>query len=199
MSMDHILIVNTGEHSILTLREFVWPIQRALHYPSTVVPLSKLRKKHLKFARLIIFSGCPLADFSYEKHVHSLAWLKKESLPLLGICAGQQILARLFGAKLSARKTPLIGLQPLKSKGTYSFHPDSSSLKAYFLHSKEVPSPRELFPGAHVCFSTPSCPVAGFVHPSKRILGVAFHPEAGQPALLRGFVDWALSSSNSPQ
>ncbi|MDP2666237.1 MAG: hypothetical protein Q8P05_01925 [Candidatus Diapherotrites archaeon] len=221
MSMDHILVVNSGMSSLLTMREFAWPLQRALQFPSTVVPISKLGKKHVRPARAIIFSGCPVQDFTYEAHVKRLAWLRNVDIPMVGICAGQQFLARLFGARVKARKVPLIGMNLIRKKGNFPFLENvPSSIRVYSLHAKEVtlpsvsstspapfiplsassspPSSSILFKGAFLCFSSPSCPISGFVHPQKRILGLSFHPEVGHPYIIRDFMDWAINNSPLP-
>lgn len=172
----------------LTLREFVWPIQRALSVPSKVVSLKKVNEKMVKDFDVIIFSGCQLNDDEYLKYAPKLKWLKHVEKPVLGICAGQQLLALVFGGKVSKLNEASIGVHLIKKtkKGTFldSF---SSSFNVYGLHSNVISLPNGFTSAAR----STSNPNEVILHDKHPIVGVSFHPEVLNKPLFQAFFAWA--------
>ena len=48
----------------------------------------------------MIISGSPKGDNIVDTHQRFYKWVLKSNLPIFGICAGHQILGKLFGGKI---------------------------------------------------------------------------------------------------
>lgn len=214
-SIHSALIVNCCQsNDLLTLREFVWPIQRCLPIPSRVVSLRSLTQAMAQKADVIIFSGTPLKDNGFLSHARKLSWLRALHVPMLGVCAGQQLLGVIFGGKVVKMKHPSIGVYRIrlhakqkastKTKSpmsTFLDSPLSSSLfqsekftSVYGLHGNQLQlSPRDAV--LLTCASSSTSPHEVIVHSSRPILGVAFHPEVLNKSLFPAFIAWADSFS----
>lgn len=185
------LVVDTNRNSdVLTRREFVWPIQRALPVPSQVIPLSQLKKSTLEKLDLdmLVFSGCTLKDNAYLKYASKLAWLSSVRKPVLGICAGQHLLAAAHGAKTHAMNEPAIGVHPVRVTQAHPLLEDfAPKFNAYFLHGNEVGLPKGFHSIAKSAFSKNDV----MVHGQKPVVGVSFHPEVLNKSFFAAFVEWA--------
>jgi GMP synthase-like glutamine amidotransferase len=190
-SIRSALVVNCCRNDdVLTLREFVWPIQRVLSVPSKVVSLKKMNEKMVKDFDVIILSGCQLLDNDYLKHLAKVKWLAHSSTPVLGICAGQHILASVFGGRVLGMKTPIIGVHPIKkSKKSTILDSFPSSFNVYGLHSHTVSLP----PGFASAARSAHNPNEVIFHLKRPVLGVSFHPEVLNKPLFHAFLAWGES------
>lgn len=174
----------------LTLREFVWPIQRSLNVPSKVVSLKKVNEKMVKNFDVIIFSGCQLNDDAYLKYAPKLKWLKHIEKPVLGICAGQQLLALAFGGKVKKMNEAAIGVHPIRITKKITFlDSHSSTLNVYGLHSNAISLPIGFTSAAR----STSNPNEVIFHEHLPIAGVSFHPEVLNKTLFHAFLAWGES------
>ncbi len=182
------LVVNCSRtNDILTEREFVWPIQRALPLPSKAILLSKLNEKTIKDFDVIVFSGCQLKDNDYIKKIPKLKWLTEISKPILGICAGQHILGMVYGAKLSILKNPAIGVHPVKIVKQHDLvHSFFKKFNVYSLHGNQISLPKNF-----ECIATSKFAKNEImVHKTKPIVGVSFHPEVLNKPFFHAFLGW---------
>ena len=92
-----ILIISTCQEK-LSEEEFVKPVIKVIgndyeikHY-SEELDINKYEK--------IIICGTALQDFTVFDHLEKFSWLKEIKKPVLGICAGMQIIGLTFRAKL---------------------------------------------------------------------------------------------------
>ncbi len=156
--------------------EFVKPIVKVVskfEEDVLVVHYKDLSSEELSRAEKIILSGTALSDFEYLDNLDKFSWLKNFSKPVLGICAGMQVIGLTFGASLKDNKE--IG------QNEVNFEKDFLGLignvKVYFLHGKTVGLPTEFFGDKFY-----------FKHSSRPIYGVLFHPEVYNHELIEGFV-----------
>lgn len=169
-----ILIINTCKEKLSEL-EFVKPIENIVkkfvtkHY-------SEVTEQELTSADKIILTGTALKDFAYLRG--DFTWLKTVNKPVLGICAGMQIIAKTFGMHLKDITT--IGVRKvstiIKNKlcdGTFN---------AYFLHTKTTGE------GFIVLAASEGIPCV-VKHPDKEIYGCIFHPEVMNEEIIKRFVD----------
>ena len=183
------LVVNCCRaDDVLTQREFVWPIQRVLSVPSKVISLKKMNEKMAGDFDVVIFSGCQLKDNEYLKLAKKVGWMKHSFKPILGICAGQHLIALAFGGKVKKIDEALIGVHPIRviQKRTFldSFSP---TVNVYGLHSNVVSLPNGF---ASIARSTRN-PNEVILHEQKPIVGVSFHPEVLNKLLFHEFLAWA--------
>jgi GMP synthase (glutamine-hydrolysing) len=170
-----ILIISTCSQN-LSENEFVRPIEKLLlkngfdfktkHY-SEISDVSGYDK--------IIICGTALKDFQYLKDIGKFSWIKRYEGKLLGICAGVQIIATVFGvplkeeSQIGARKVNTLIANPLM-EGRFN---------AYFLNSKQPILGKEVVP------LTEDESVIKFE--GKEFYGCMFHPEVLNPEIIINF------------
>ena len=117
-------------------------------------------EEDLNKASKVILSGTSLADFEYLKNLDKFSWLGSFKAPVLGICAGMQIIGLIFGGKLLDEN--YIG----KRNGKYYLHKKSVSLPPDFKKTGED----------------------SFRHKTREIYGVLFHPEVYNEEVIKNFI-----------
>ena len=181
-----ILVIDCTSGNKLHFMEFVQPILDAISKgtKAIVVHYSKLSEKHAKNSDAIILTGTSLADNVYLLHAAKFNFLKNYKKPVLGICAGMQIIAKVFGAKIEKRKSTEIGNTKIKIvKDDLLFAGLEKEFTAYALHNNSTTIPKNF----ELLASSKKCKVQAFRHNEKPIYGVEFHPEVGAKKVL---VNW---------
>ncbi len=142
----------------------------------------KIRKRH----KGAIVCGTALKDFDYLQK--DFSWLLDFEF-VLGICAGYQVLARLFSANIS--RIERIGVHEVICKRENPLF--EGRFRAYFLHelALSIKDVLDVFEVLAVCENE----VAAFKVKSKEFYGVSFHPEVLSPEIIEKFVE--LSSERS--
>ena len=167
-----ILIISTCKEKLSEL-EFVLPIQNIVG-KSVVKSYEEITDKDISAAKKIILTGTALKDFEYLKH--DFSWLKKVKVPVLGICAGMQIIAKELGIKLVDKTN--IGVKQVQVVQENKLA--SGTFNAYFLHTKTGTGN---FKALAVSDGVP-CMIK---HPEKEIYGCIFHPEVINEGIIRSF------------
>ena len=119
-----LLVDSCYEADSLSQYEFVRPVQRILErtgFPCQVCHISLLNEERLKSCDKVVLCGTALKDNEYLNHLERYTWLKEGDRPVLGICAGMQIIAAIFGGEVRSRHKPAIG-QSLRLRGGCAFH-----------------------------------------------------------------------------
>ncbi len=177
-----ILVVSVCKNR-LAEHEFVRPVTDILKDEGQeyrVTHYSRLSRGDLADADKIIICGTQLRDNEYLEHVNKFSWVRGNTTPLLGICAGMQVISLAFGGKLVPEK-PEIGMTdvtvtrdtPLVSAG---------KLKAYALHNLSVTVPESFLKIAE----SGKC-VHGIMHKELPIYGFLFHPEVRNKEVIKRF------------
>lgn len=149
---------------------------------------------------LIILSG-PMSVHDEEHY----PWLKQEkelikkaidnNIPTIGICFGAQLIADIYGAKVTSAPHKAIGWFPVKAestkkKGCFLF---PESFTGLFWHTNHFEIPEN----ATLLASSPICPNQAF-QIKKNVIGVQFHPQA-TPYLLQGLINnSSMDLTNDP-
>jgi GMP synthase (glutamine-hydrolysing) len=177
-----ILVVDMNwKKDSLAFNEFVSPIV------SIVKLLEKCTVKHfldvdsteLEGYSKIILSGTTLKDHATLKQIEKFNWIKNCEKPTLGICAGMQTIASVFGVPL----TPClqIGMAEISTQKENPLFQDN--FKAYTLHNYSVESNNDF----ETLAKSTGC-IQAVKHKQKNIYGVLFHPEVRNQDILRCFV-----------
>ncbi|NIO23338.1 MAG: hypothetical protein GTN38_04930 [Candidatus Aenigmarchaeota archaeon] len=154
---------------------------------SDVVHFTKVTRKLLDDYDAIILSGSHLSDREDIKNrLHHYQWVKSVDKPMLGICAGHQIIGEIFGAKRFHKKED--------AEGYYHIYIDErgpilkgirSDFRVFERHTDSINLPRGFILLGH----SRVCDVEVMRHKSKPIYGVQFHPERSKKRVLENFVD----------
>jgi GMP synthase-like glutamine amidotransferase len=176
---------------------------RSLSYPEFVSPIHRIVKSIGRYAQAahyaeldllppgisgVILCGTALKDNGYLKHLDRFRWLEAVGVPVLGICAGMQVLGSLLGGEVG--EAPEIGMKEVKVMQEDEILGDARIISAYELHNLGVTLP----PGCNELARSDSC-LQAFRHPEKQWWGVMFHPEVRNEWVVERFVRVVLSQS----
>jgi len=159
--------------------EFVLPILSAIGNKCIIKHYKLVNKKDLAKCDRVILSGTPLKDMEYSENLNYFEWIKDFDKPVLGICAGIQAIALVFGATL--KKCKEIGMskvQTIKENKLFS-----SNFETYFLHNYSVSIPSEF-----ELLAKSKKGVVAIKHEKKEIYGVLFHPEVRNTEIIKKFI-----------
>jgi GMP synthase (glutamine-hydrolysing) len=166
----------------LALNEFVSPIV------SVVQPLEECEVKHfldigtpeLEDYNKIILSGTMLKDHATLKQVDKFNWINTFEKPIMGICAGMQTIALVFGATLTnCLRIGIAEISTLKQNPLFQ-----GDFRAYTLHNYSV-APSQTF---ETLAESTEC-IQAIKHKQKNIYGVLFHPEVRNQEILKHFIE----------
>ncbi len=154
----------------------------------------------------IILSGGPMS-VEQEGAPHCIPEVFDFGVPVLGICYGLQLMAKMLGGRVDKSAHREFGpaeVEVVSARGPFaSFSPGKAPLKVWMSHGDRVEA---LPPGFVAIGKTPSAPFAAAAHQSKPIYGVQFHPEVVHTPegkeMLRSFLftdcrvkgDWTMKS-----
>jgi GMP synthase (glutamine-hydrolysing) len=173
-----ILIINTSKEK-LHYYEFVKPIEDILGEGFFTKHYSEIDSRDLGKADKIIICGTSLKDNEFVKHRSKFKWIKDFDKPILGICAGMQIIGVIFGGDIK-NKTE-IGFY--KEKFENEFLGLFGEQEVYHLHNNHVSK----WKGFDI-FCSGNGIVQAVKHKGKEIYGCLFHPEVRQKDLIKTFV-----------
>ncbi len=170
-----ILIISTCEHE-LSNYEFVNPVKKIVNTitSSEVVHYTNIPDTLHKYSGVII-CGTALKDNKYLDNIEAFRGVV--GLPVLGICAGMQVIGRLFGSLI--KHCSEIGMTRIRA--VKEFLGRGGDFEAYALHNNGIGLPDGFEP---LAFSG-EC-----LHAFRKdkLYGVMFHPEVRNPELISNFV-----------
>ncbi len=168
---ESILILDFGSQVTQLIARRVRELRVYCEIHPFSMPLDEIRRLDPKG---IILSGSPFSV--YDKGAPDIdAGLLELGVPILGICYGMQLAARLLGGSVEN--------SPRREYGHAVVGVDTESLlfqglegeqKVWMSHGDSI---TELPSGFHAIASTASCPYAAVSDSAGRIIGVQFHPE----------------------
>jgi len=128
----------------------------------------------------VIICGTALADDDYLEHLDDFEWLSHTETPVLGICAGMQLVALHNGARLVEGKE--IGMTSVEPVEDNPIVPEP--IEAYGLHKYDL-ADLDMF---RVLARSPTC-VQAIVHRGRPLYGVLFHPEVRRGNVVSRFLE----------
>jgi|TARA_B100002003_G_scaffold227632_1_gene235390 GMP synthase (glutamine-hydrolysing) len=172
-----ILVVNVCKER-LHYYEFVKPVVDILENEEVLVShYEDLNTKDLERCDKVIICGTSLKDEEFVLDVEKFDWLKDFDKPVLGICAGFQILGMVFCGKV--RKSLEVGF--FREEFVEDFLGLSGEVEVYHLHNNYVDFPLEwrIYSGVE------------FAQAVKwnNFYGVLFHPEVRNKEMILRFAE----------
>lgn len=171
------------EKNSLSRFEFVHPIAYALGRAgakSEILHFQEMTEKKLEKYDKIILCGTALKDNAYARQMDLFSWLKTFDKPVLGICAGMQVISCVFGGRIVPHLA--IGLEKMEIIDDTPLLGLPRQIEAYHLHnfSATIPAGFSLVAGANTI-------AEAFKHRDRPIYGIIFHPEVRNRWLLERF------------
>ncbi len=173
-----ILIVNVCAEE-LHYFEFVKPVEDIVKDDFFTKHYSEIDEDDLEKADKVIICGTSLKDDGFIDDLDKFGWIKDFGKPVLGICAGFQIIGMVFGGKL--KKKLEIGF--FHEKFGEEFLGLVGDNEVYHLHNNYVE-----FSDEFKIFNDGK--IAQVVkHRGREVYGVLFHPEVRQKEMILEFVN----------
>ena len=177
-----ILIINTCYEN-LSEYEFVKPIVSIVSKLSMEYEIkhySKLPNDLLKYDKIII-CGTAFKDNYYINDIDKFSWLKKITIPVLGICSGMQVLCLAYGAEIEKKKE--IGMIKVKTlKENLLFE---NQFEVYALHENSLVNLNSF----EILAKSKTC-VQAVKHNDKHLYGILFHPEVRNESIVINFLEF---------
>jgi GMP synthase (glutamine-hydrolysing) len=173
------------EKGALSKYEFVLPIANILRHakaPHEVVHYTELSTDQLDKSEKIILCGTALKDNAYSEEIDLFSWMKRCEKPMLGICAGMQVIGSAFGGNIIPM--PAIGLEKIEIIRNTPLLGEPRQIDGYHLHNYGVTLPRDF----ELVAGSPERVVA-FLHCQRPIYGIIFHPEVRNRWIVERFAN----------
>jgi GMP synthase (glutamine-hydrolysing) len=177
---------------------------RELHVFCEIVPCdTPLETLTARNPKAIILSGGPSSVYAPSAPACNKA-IFDAGIPILGICYGAQLMAKLLGGSVEHAPAGEYGKTAITFDNTsLLFHGLPIEASCWMSHTDRIGA---LPDGFRVTASTSACPVAALENTELHLYGVQFHPEVAHtpngPDILRHFLfeaancagDWTMSS-----
>lgn len=178
-----ILLISTCENELHEL-EFVNPIGDILRKQGIKFRIGhykKLKQNDLQEAKKVIICGTSLQDNEFLRNIGKFAWIKTFSKPLLGICAGMEVIALNYRCALGKKRQ--IGMIKMTLKQEFLGLKRRTIIEGYNLHGLYVNINRRDFES--LAYNRCSQIIK---HRTKPVYGLMFHPEVRNKEIIEGFV-----------
>lgn len=168
MNRETVLIIDFGaQYSMLIARR----VRELNVYTEVCQPQNALENIKRLMPNGIILSGGPnsvndTGALSIDKKIFDF------NIPVLGICYGCQLIAKLFGGSVKKSESREYGRMEIEYSPGALF--DGKKSHCWMSHTEYVETPPE---GFAVTASTSTCKVAAMENTEKKIYAVQFHPE----------------------
>jgi GMP synthase (glutamine-hydrolysing) len=136
--------------------------------------------EEVEAADAVIICGTALADDEYVEDMDRFGWLRTTETPVLGICAGMQVIALTHGAWLVPGKE--IGMTPITP--TRENPLIKRPTEVYELHKYDMEGLGEF----RVLARSDRC-VQAIAHRERHLYGILFHPEVRRGGVVSAFLD----------
>lgn len=176
-----ILVINMCKEK-LSENEFVRPVEELLKKNGINCFTRKydaLFEEDLGDATKVIICGTSIKDFGYLEDITKFNWIKECKKPILGICAGMQVIGRMFGCELLDKE--VIGQNQVKTIIPNELM-EAEEFFSYFINTKSI----NLNNNFEVLARGKELD-ALIKHKSKRVYGCLFHPEVMNSEIILNF------------
>ena len=151
-----------------------WRMLRYLKVDTQIIENSTPLENMRKLDGIILSGGAARVGLTGELG-NCAAYLELD-IPILGICAGHQFMARFYGGDARESPAPEFGAMQieLQNGGGKIFAGTNESQTVWESHNDEV---HELPKGFFITASSPSCKIQGMENEKGDRFGLQFHPE----------------------
>lgn len=151
-----------------------WRMLRYIGVEAEIVPNTTPLEKLKDADALVLSGGAPRVGLR-EKLGNCDEYLVYADIPILGICAGHQYMARFFGGVVEEAKLPEYGKVEIEViEEDILFKNLPKKFIVWESHNDEVTKlPKDFI----LLASSPNCKVQAMKHKSKPLFGLQFHPE----------------------
>lgn len=173
------------EKNSLSQYEFVYPIRETVEkfgIPCKICHYTEIEKEDLESSDRVILCGTALKDNAYMEQIKAFYWLKDLKKPILGICAGMQVICAFFGGSIVPH--PALGLNRIEITGSSPLLGEPREIEGYHLHNYAATLPLGFLGLA----GRPGLPEA-FKHRTLPFYGIMFHPEVRNRWILERFAN----------
>ena len=173
------------EKDSLSQHEFVHPIRDTLQklgFLCNILHYTEVKPPHLANHDKIILCGTGLLDNVYAEHLELFSWIKDCKKPILGICAGMQVISAVYGGSIVPNQA--IGLEQIEIVRDSSLLGEPRQIEGYHLHNYAVTLPEKLSLLAESIDA-----VEAFRHRTHPTYGIIFHPEVRNRWILERFAN----------
>lgn len=171
------------EKDSLSQYEFVHPIARAIQSVGAAWKIehyTEVEEGELERCSHAILCGTALQDNAYMDKLDCFGWIKSFPGPMLGICAGMQVIGSVFGGELVPFAS--IGLEKIEILRETPLLGKPGQMEVYHLHGFGVTLPREFL----LLAGSSERPEA-FKLIRGPTYGIIFHPEVRSRWILEQF------------
>ncbi|HUS76833.1 MAG TPA: diphthine--ammonia ligase [Methanothrix sp.] len=173
------------EKDSLSQYEFVHPIRDTLQkagFLCNILHYSEVNAEALANYDKIILCGTALKDNAYAEHLQHFSWIKDLKKPILGICAGMQVISAVYGGLIVPH--PTIGLEKIEIVKDCPLLGEPRSIEGYHLHNYAA-----TLPDGFLLMAGRIDAVEAFQHSSLPTYGIIFHPEVRSRWILERFAN----------
>ena len=172
------------EKNSLSMLEFVLPIEETIKQVGAecdILHYREIDNDMLGDYERVVLCGTALKNNAYVENLRELSWILDWVKPMLGICAGMQVIAALSGGHILAKQ--VIGFESIEIIRKTPLLGKPRQIEGYHLHKYAVTLPREFDLLAGTVDN-----VEAFMHREKPLYGIIFHPEVRNQWILEKFV-----------
>jgi|WetSurMetagenome_2_1015567.scaffolds.fasta_scaffold00363_12 diphthine-ammonia ligase len=171
------------EKDSLSNYEFVLPISDALRRAGAYCEIrhyAEVEPRDRLSCDRIVLCGTALMDNDYAEHLQYFSWIRGCKKPVLGICAGMQVIGVVYGGSIV--QDPAIGLKDIEIVRSSPLLGEPRRIEGYHLHNYAVTLPQEFSLLAGRVDA-----VGAFQRGSDPVYGLIFHPEVRNRWILERF------------
>ena len=173
------------EKDSLSKFEFVYPIRDIFErsgFPCNICHYTEVKEDILASHDKVILCGTALKDNTYMERIEAFYWLNDLKKPILGICAGMQVISAFFGGSIVPH--PAIGLNTIEITRSSPLLGEPRQIEGYHLHNYAA-----TLPGGFLRLAGNAEVPEAFQHCTQPIYAVMFHPEVRNRWILERFAN----------
>lgn len=182
--MNKILVLDLNKKkNDIFFYEYVLPVIKIIEKENKDYEVKHfLEEINFNLYKKIILCGVPIKDFTYEEYINKFNWIKNFENPIFGICAGYQVIGKIFSQKIIENEK--IGIfETKKINEDIILKNIDEPIYIYKLHKKALNTDNTFFGLLKSDFDDL------IKHKEKNIYASSFHPEIKNKQILVNFIN----------